>query len=196
MRHYLINVDTSNLELKSLTEEHLSAALELDRACFGGLWTLEAYQRELDSPNSDLFGLFSPFSGDEMLAMGCFWSILEEAHITILAVHPQYQYQGLGQALLYSLLTIASSNGLERATLEVRASNQGAINLYQKFGFKIAGRRRRYYQDNGEDALVLWLGDLQQPNFQQREEIWYQMVSLSLKKSGWLLANTNPATDF
>jgi ribosomal-protein-alanine N-acetyltransferase len=181
-------VNTSNLELKSLTEEHLGAALELDRSCFGGLWTLEAYQRELDSPNSDLFGLFSPFSGAQMLAMGCFWSILEEAHITILAVDPNYQYQGLGQALLYSLLMTASWNGLERATLEVRASNQTAINLYQKFGFKIAGRRRRYYQDNGEDALILWLGDLQQPSFQKKSEIWDRMVCDRLKQSGWLFS--------
>jgi [ribosomal protein S18]-alanine N-acetyltransferase len=181
-----INVNTLNLELRTLTEEHLSAALDLDRACFGGLWTLEAYQREIDSPNSDLVGLFSPISPTDLLAMGCFWSILEEAHITILAVHPEYQHQGLGQALLYSLLQTASSVGLERATLEVRASNQGAINLYQKFGFKTAGRRRRYYQDNGEDALVLWLGNLQQADFQQDSEIWYRMVCDRLKKSGWL----------
>jgi [ribosomal protein S18]-alanine N-acetyltransferase len=121
-----------------------------------------------------------------MLAMGCFWSILEEAHITILAVHPHYQNQGLGQALLYSLLKTACKSGLERATLEVRASNQSAINLYQKFGFKIAGRRRRYYQDNGEDALVLWLGDLQQPSFQKKGETWHQMVCDRLKQSDWL----------
>jgi [ribosomal protein S18]-alanine N-acetyltransferase len=183
-------VNRSNLELKPLTEAHLSDALDLDRACFGGLWTLEAYQRELDSPNSDLLGLFSPVSPGELLAMGCFWSILEEAHITMLAVHPQYQYQGLGQALLYSLLKTAASVGLERATLEVRASNEIAINLYQKFGFKTAGRRRRYYQDNGEDALVLWFGDLQQPNFEAVSDTWYQMVRDRLKKSGWFLINS------
>ncbi|WP_392531724.1 ribosomal protein S18-alanine N-acetyltransferase [Nostoc sp. C117] len=176
-----------NLETKLLTSEHLSALLELDQACFGGLWTMEGYLRELDSPNSDLLGLFSPVSNSRLLGMGCFWSILEEAHITILAVHPQYQRQGLGQALLYSLIKAASDRGLERATLEVRASNLGAIYLYQKFGFQTAGRRRGYYQDNGEDALVLWLPDLQHPKFLATLDQWYSIVSDRLGKSSWQL---------
>ncbi|WP_096599494.1 ribosomal protein S18-alanine N-acetyltransferase [Calothrix sp. NIES-2100] len=174
-----------DLKLQPLTSDDLSAVLELDKACFGGLWTLEGYQRELDSPNSDLLGLFSPVSSLNLLGMGCFWSILEEAHITILAVHPQYHCQGLGQALLYSLLKTASDRGLERATLEVRASNLAAISLYQKFGFKTAGLRRRYYQDNGEDALILWLGDLQYPQFQTTLHQWQTMVSHRLSKSSW-----------
>jgi len=160
-----------------LTLEHLSALLELDKACFDGLWTMDGYRRELESPNSHFLGLFSPFSSSDLLGMGCFWSILEEAHITILAVHPQYHRQGLGQALLYSLLKRASDRGLERATLEVRASNQAAISLYQKFGFKTAGRRPRYYKDNDEDALILWLSDLQQPKFLKTLDDWQIMVS-------------------
>lgn len=176
-----------DLELKLLTLEHLSTLLELDQACFGGLWTMEAYQRELDSPNSDLLGLFSPLSNSRLLGMGCFWSILEEAHITILAVHPQYHRQGLGQALLYSLIKTACDRGLERATLEVRASNSAAISLYQKFGFKTAGRRRRYYQDNGEDALILWISDLQEPQFKSTLDNWHTSVSDRLSKSSWQL---------
>ncbi len=178
---------SSNLKLKSLTSEDLSAILELDQACFGGLWTLEGYQRELDSPNSDLLGIFAPHSSKTLLGMGCFWSILEEAHITIVAVHPQYQRQGLGQALIYALLKTASDRNLERATLEVRASNEAAISLYQKFGFKTAGRRRRYYQDNGEDALILWLSDLQQPSFTEKLQHWHNMIETQLEKSAWQL---------
>ncbi|WGV28679.1 ribosomal protein S18-alanine N-acetyltransferase [Halotia branconii] len=175
------------LKLQLLTSKDLSAILELDQACFGGLWTMEGYQRELGSPNSDLIGLFSSISQTKLLGMGCFWSILEEAHITILAVHPQYHRQGLGQALLYSLLQTASDRGLERATLEVRTSNLAAISLYQKFGFKTAGRRRRYYQDNGEDALILWRSDLQQPQFQATLTDWHIKVSQQLSKYSWQL---------
>lgn len=138
---------------------------------------MDAYQRELDSPNSDLLGLFSPVCVIKVLGIGCFWSILDEAHITLLAVHPQYQRQGFGQALLYSVLKTACDRGLERATLEVRASNSAAISLYQKFGFKTAGRRRRYYKDNDEDALILWLPDLQQPQFQQTLDNWYIIIN-------------------
>lgn len=176
------------LELKRVAPEQLSAVLELDQLCFGGLWTLEGYQRELDSPNSDLLGLFiphSPHSPPPLLGMGCLWAILEEAHITILAVHPHYQRQGLGQALLLALLIAASERGLERATLEVRASNQSALSLYQKFGFKTAGRRRRYYQDTGEDALILWRGDLHHPKFSQTLADWERLSRVRLGAAGW-----------
>jgi ribosomal-protein-alanine N-acetyltransferase len=175
-----------DLKIQSLTLEHLTDLLELDQACFNGWWTMEGYRRELESPNSHFLGLFSPFSGSELLGMGCFWSILEEAHITILAVHPEYQCQGLGQALLYGLLKTASDRGLERATLEVRASNERAISLYKKFGFKTAGTRPRYYKDNNEDALILWISDLQQPNFLKTLDNWQKMVGDRLQKSSWL----------
>ncbi|MBD2386393.1 ribosomal protein S18-alanine N-acetyltransferase [Cylindrospermum sp. FACHB-282] len=178
-----------DLTIQSLTIEHLSALLELDLACFGGLWSLSGYQRELESPNSHFLGLFSPLTGSRLLGMGCFWSILEEAHITILAVHPQYHRQGLGQVLLYSLLKTASDRGLERATLEVRATNEGAISLYEKFGLKIAGRRRRYYQDNDEDALIFWRSDLQQPEFSATLATWHTIVSDRLSPSSWQLLN-------
>ncbi len=180
-------MEAFKLEIKVLTPENLSAVLELDQACFGGLWTLDAYRRELESPNSDLIGLFSPLFPSQLLGLGCFWSILEEAHITILAIHPQYQCRGFGQALLYSLLRTACDRGLERATLEVRASNLAAISLYEKFGFKIAGRRRRYYKDNGEDALILWLGNLQYPQFQATLDHWYTIIGDRLSKSSWQL---------
>ncbi len=178
-----------DLKIRSLKLEDLNALLELDQACFGGLWSSQAYQRELSSPNSHLLGLSAPIMPSKLLGIGCFWSILEEAHITILAVHPQHQRQGLGQALLYSLLKSASDCGSEQATLEVRVSNQGAISLYQKFGFKVAGRRRGYYKDNGEDALILWLSDLQWTQFSATLDNWQMMVSDRLSQSCWQLGD-------
>jgi [ribosomal protein S18]-alanine N-acetyltransferase len=99
--------------------------------------------------------------------LGCLWAILEEAHITMLAIHPHFQGRGLGQALLWALLKSANQRQLERATLEVRSSNLAAISIYKKFGFKEAGRRKRYYADTGEDALVMWRSGLEKPEFQQ-----------------------------
>ena len=180
------------LELKQITPQMLSAVLELDHACFGGLWTLEGYQRELESSNSELLSLSIPSASASLLGVGCMWAILEEAHITLLAVHPDYQRQGLGQALLLALLTVACERGLERATLEVRATNQPALALYQKFGFKTAGRRRRYYKDTGEDALILWRGDLQYPQFHQTLAVWQQAICNRLKAADWdLQVNLN-----
>jgi len=170
-------VISSDLKIQSLTTDNLTELLELDKACFDGLWTMQGYLRELESPNSHFLGLFSPFNHSELLGMGCFWSILEEAHITILAVHPQYHGQGLGKALLYSLLRTATDLGLESATLEVRDSNLVAISLYEKFGFKTAGKRRGYYKDNNEDALILWLSELQQPHFLKNLDQWASLMN-------------------
>jgi ribosomal-protein-alanine N-acetyltransferase len=191
------------LDLQPLTPELLPAALVLDQLCFGGLWTLEGYQRELDSPNSELLvlqksqlsqtelgepkSLQPSVAGDPLLGLGCFWAIVDEAHITIVAVHPDYQSQGLGQTLLYALLEKARQRGMERATLEVRASNQPALLLYEKFGFREAGRRRRYYEETGEDALILWRGGLQSPEFAQSLVDWRQQVQARLHQAGWSL---------
>lgn len=182
------------LLLKPLTPELLPAVVELDRRCFGQLWTLAGYQRELGSPNSELLVLC--LEGDDprsatpppaILGLGCYWAILEEAHITIMAVDPRYHHQGLGQLLLYQLLHSAHQRGLERATLEVRASHQAAIALYTKFAFREAGRRPKYYPDTQEDALILWLGGLHQPDFPQRLADWDQQVRERLIQQGWSL---------
>lgn len=95
-----------------------------------------------------------------LLGVGCLWAILEEAHITTMAIEPTQQRQKLGQLLLCQLLQSSRKRGLTRATLEVRMSNQKALNLYEKFGFKEAGIRKRYYSD-GENARILWQSGLQ-----------------------------------
>ncbi|MBD2327560.1 ribosomal protein S18-alanine N-acetyltransferase [Alkalinema sp. FACHB-956] len=168
------------LELQAATPELLPAIVDLDRRCFGKLWTSDQYQREMDSPNSDLWVLRpvgDPRTGDPrtgdfhtteatpLVGYGCLWSIVDEAHITILAVHPDYRGHGLGQRLLWALLKSAVARGLTRSTLEVRVSNTAAIGLYKKFGFQEVGLRKKYYSDNQEDALILWKNKLQDPEF-------------------------------
>lgn len=205
------------LKLKPLTLEQLNAVVELDQLCFGGLWTRSGYERELESPNSQLLileaasgqgdsGFQTPLSevltqnaqtadaetaptrSNALIGLGCYWSILEEAHITILAVHPDYQHQGLGQLLLYALLRDAKRRHLEWATLEVKPSNQAALSLYHKFGFMEAGRRRRYYKDTGEDALILWRGGLQKQDFEETLANCYQQAHQRLHDCGWQLS--------
>lgn len=215
-----------SLELKPLTREHLSAAVELDKLCFGGLWTKSGYERELDSPSSQLLVLEvclgiedkprssginqqgiklgieveptsqiscasmppSPYIPHYLIGLGCFWSIVEEAHITIVAIHPNYQRQGLGKLLLCVLLKDAIRGNLERATLEVKPSNQAAVSLYEKFGFTEAGRRRGYYQDTGEDALILWRSGLQTLEFEEMLTKFYLSAISNLANWGWQLS--------
>lgn len=142
----------------------LPEVVALDHRCFGGLWTEAAYSREIDSPNSDLLVLETTAPASTVVGVGCLWAILEEAHITLLGIEPGYQRLGLGRWLLIHLLRAAGDRGLTHATLEVRQSNQAALHLYQSFGFRVAGERRRYYAD-GENALILWRSQLQDPAF-------------------------------
>jgi len=182
-------VTDRKLQLKPLAPEQLSSVLEIDRECLGGLWTLDGYQREIASPNSTLLVLSLIRASDpkeKILGFGCLWAVLEFAHITILAIKPHYQGRGLGQLLLYSLLQDAVSRSLERVTLEVRSSNQVALSLYEKFGFKIAGRRKKYYQ-NGEDALILWRGGLHLPQFQQDSIAWQQQIYSKLTSQNYII---------
>jgi ribosomal-protein-alanine N-acetyltransferase len=173
-----------------LTPDHLSAVVSLDQRCFGGLWTRDGYQRELDSPNSDLLILQegvsgrSPAGASRPIGIGCSWAILDEAHITVLGIDPPYQGQGLGRWLLLHLLASARDRGLQYGTLEVRASNQAAIALYEKFGFRTAGRRRRYYADD-EDALILWRGGLQDDTLGEVLHTWQTESHQRLQRSGW-----------
>jgi len=209
------------IEIKHLAPEHLPCAVELDRLCFGGLWASEGYRRELDSPNSDLLGLWTWETDDcesgqnragqgapplqiragtgapplqispTLIGVGCLWAILEEAHIIMLAIHPSFQRQGLGQALLLALLKSACDRQLERSTLEVRSSNLAAVDLYKKFGFKEAGRRKRYYEETGEDALVMWRSGLEKPEFQQYLAVEKMQICdrLNQKKWHWAIDN-------
>jgi [ribosomal protein S18]-alanine N-acetyltransferase len=207
------------LKIKHLATEHLPCAVELDRLCFGGLWSIAGYQRELESPNSDLLGLwigetedcesarfftetessFDIFTSQNragtgapplqttqtLIGLGCLWAILEEAHIIMLAIHPRFQGHGLGQALLWALLKSAGDRQLERATLEVRDSNLAAVSLYKKFGFKEAGRRKGYYEETGEDALVMWRSGLEKPEFQEYLAIQKQEICDRLRQKNW-----------
>ncbi|MEM9266787.1 MAG: ribosomal protein S18-alanine N-acetyltransferase [Cyanobacteria bacterium P01_F01_bin.13] len=154
---------TIALTCQVLTDELLSAVVDLDQICLGGLWTAAGYRREIESSNSDLLVLLIE---QHVIGLGCLWAILDEAHITTLAIHPDYRRQRLGQLLLTQLLQSARHRDLTHATLEVRKSNQSALTLYQKFGFQTAGQRKRYYNDD-EDALILWRSRLQTSEYGQ-----------------------------
>jgi ribosomal-protein-alanine N-acetyltransferase len=171
------------VQIQLLTKEYLEPVVKLDRACFGGLWTKGAYEREIDSPNSLLLALITP--EEKLIGMGCFWAIVEEAHLTLLGIDPNYRRQGWGELLLCQLLQAAIAWPLERATLEVRVSNTAAIALYQKLGFQVAGRRKDYYPVPPEDALILWRSHLDDPEFGKKLQNLQQKRCATLLTKGW-----------
>lgn len=99
---------------------------------------------------------------NKILAYIGFWQIIEEAHITTLAVHPDYRNLQLAQILLIKIIEDCYENMIKFITLEVRESNMPAIKLYEKFLFTSIGVRKKYYQDNGENALIMFT-----------QNIWY-----------------------
>jgi ribosomal-protein-alanine N-acetyltransferase len=94
------------------------------------------------------------------------WVMTDEAHVTTIASHPNVRGRGVGEFLLVALIHRGMEIGARWMTLEVRASNATAQNLYRKYTFKEMGVRRRYYSDNGEDALVMWTDALDSDSFQ------------------------------
>jgi [ribosomal protein S18]-alanine N-acetyltransferase len=155
-----------SLHLAPLRPDQVDQALTLDRLCFDNLWSADAYGREIDSDRSDLLLLSEAIPeaipAGNPIGLGCLWAILNEGHITLLGIHPDYRGQGLGGWLLVQLLRSALARSLDSVTLEVRASNESALRLYNRFGFQQVGRRRAYYniidatgQDSREDALIL-----------------------------------------
>lgn len=137
--------------------DHLRDVLEIEAEAFKNHWRAQTFFEELANERAHLYVLKE---GLRVIGYGGFWlGFEEEAHITTLAVAADYRGRGAGEFLLERLLGAMKDFKVKKATLEVRASNQAAINLYQKFGFVSAGKRKSYYPD-GEDALILWLREL------------------------------------
>jgi ribosomal-protein-alanine N-acetyltransferase len=139
--------------LAPLAPRDAVACLALDREALGGLWSLAQWQRELEEEGRPCIGAHL---GRELLAMACGWLVLDELHITLVAVAPAQRRRGLGRRVLLELLTVSARRGAARATLEVAAGNLPAVALYAALGFRTAGIRHGYYR-NGEDALIQWV---------------------------------------
>lgn len=137
-----------------MDETHIAALAELERLCFAQPWSEKGLTRELDNPH----GTFRVAVEDEQLlgysGMHC---VAGECYIANVAVHPDARRQGVAQALVSELIRHAQAQSCDFITLEVRPSNTPAIALYKKLGFAEAGRRRRFYRDPEEDALLLTL---------------------------------------
>ena len=148
--------------IRRMTVEDIPAVVAIDRLSFPNPWSERSYTFELKhNPSSRLFvAEVCDVDVDQVIGFIGFWFVIDEAHISTLAVHPAYRGYKIGNRLLEVALDSARDMGGCLATLEVRESNQVALKLYQKYGFLPAGRRKRYYRDNNEDAIVMTLEDL------------------------------------
>lgn len=137
-----------------MTLEDLPQIMEIEQDAFSIPWTIEAFQNELT--NNRLAHYMSVELNDKVIGYGGLWIIVDEAHITNIAIHSSVRGQGLGKKLVGELMSTAATLGATKMTLEVRVKNVIAQHVYKQFGFVEAGIRPKYYEDNNEDALIMW----------------------------------------
>jgi [ribosomal protein S18]-alanine N-acetyltransferase len=128
--------------------------MEIENASFPVPWNEKAFEEEINRGISNLWALVSE---QKIYAYICFWMFDKEIHILNFAVHPQKRRQGLGRYLLMAVIDTGVARGMENIWLEVRPSNGPARSIYKKFGFSDVGRRKGYYSDSQEDAIIMAL---------------------------------------
>lgn len=139
---------------REMTLDDLARVLEIEKGSFPTPWSQGAFISELKENRyahyvvAEVDGTVTAYAG--------MWLILDEGHITNIAVHPDWRGRGIGDLLLTEMENRARARGMRAVTLEVRVSNDVAQNLYRKHHFMPTGIRKAYYTDNGEDALIMW----------------------------------------
>jgi ribosomal-protein-alanine N-acetyltransferase len=150
--------DLKDLRLEPMTLKDLDRVLEIESRSYQYPWSRRAFVSEV-TDNSYAYYYVARL-GDVIVGYVGMWVILEEAHITNIAVDPGFRRLGIGRFMMEAMFDRAREHGATRMTLEVRVSNVTAQNLYKKLGFIERGIRKGYYTDTHEDAIIMWKDDL------------------------------------
>jgi ribosomal-protein-alanine N-acetyltransferase len=147
------------VNLRLMKQEDVPQVTEIDREAFPTLWPPANYERELKNGLAHYI-VAGDEGGQYITGFAGLWMLVDEAHITNIAVREKHRRQGIGEALLIAIIELAIELGAQLITLEVRASNAEAQKLYSKYGFVRVGLRRGYYTDNREDAVLMSIEDV------------------------------------
>jgi ribosomal-protein-alanine N-acetyltransferase len=143
----------NNIEIIPFDERHVNEVLYISTLSFLTPWTRDSIEKELDNT----FARYVVAKKDDVvIGFGGIWLILDEGHITNIAVHPEFRGIGAGDMIVEALIEVCKLEGINSMTLEVRASNATAQKLYKKHGFIDEGVRKNYYTDTKEDAVIMW----------------------------------------
>jgi len=146
--------------IRPMTVEDLEQVVTIDQLSFSLPWPAHSFRYELlenDVSRQWVVEKQSASENPKVIGMIVVWLIMDEAHIATIAVHPEYRERGIGRQILLTALRECAAQGADSATLEVRERNAIAIDMYRKLGFEVVGRRKRYYQDTNEDAILMTL---------------------------------------
>jgi ribosomal-protein-alanine N-acetyltransferase len=136
-----------------MSPSHIDSVAQIERQSFSSPWSRESFEAELENGHARYI---VALEGGEVVGYAGYWRIFEEAHVTNVAVSPAKRGLGYGKAIMKELMGLAVADGALAMTLEVRVSNVRARGLYESLGFSSAGTRPKYYEDNGEDAMIMW----------------------------------------
>lgn len=158
--------DLSSIEIDLMRKKHLDHVMEIERRAYSNPWSRGVFESELEQGISRTYLI--AHSGRTILGYCGSLYVLDEAHITNIAVDIPFRHLHVGTRLLSHSIRRAWERNIVNVTLEVRVSNAGAQRLYHKFGFQPAGVRKGYYQENGEDALIMWAYDIDTAEYHER----------------------------
>lgn len=144
--------NSHNLVMEKMKEEDLDQVMEIEKKSFSDPWNKSFFSQDID--NQSALPLVAKVD-DKIIGYVCLWKILDEIQISNIAVCPERRRRGIGEEMMQRILKMTKEQDYRRISLDVRISNKAAINLYQKFGFGEAGRRKNYYRHPQEDALIL-----------------------------------------
>lgn len=145
------------VQVQPMAEAHIPSVMEIEHASNPSPWSEASIRGELKNAQASYFVAIA----DNQIRGFCgYWKVIDEAHITNVAVHPDCRRAGIGRSLIKHALEQAQADGIRCATLEVRRNNEAAIKLYESFGFVQSAIRKGYYPKDSQDAIVMWLYDL------------------------------------
>lgn len=140
-------------EIKNMTKAHIDEIVEIEKSCFEIPWSKKSFEDELNKKYMAIY--LVALENEKVVGYGGMWHVINEGHITNIAIHKDYRKMGIGTQIVAKLIEIAKEKEMIGITLEVRKSNESALNLYKKQGFLLEGIRKEYYE-NKEDALIMW----------------------------------------
>lgn len=158
-------LQASQLEIRRMRPQDVPSVMEIESVSFGRHhWSDESFYNEIGNQVGRYYSLINTDT-DQLIGYCGFWLILDEAHVTTVAINPKLRGNALGELLLVQAIERSMAQSIHWLTLEVRASNYNAQNLYYKYGFNSVGLRPRYYQDNQEDALIMTTSDINSEDY-------------------------------
>ncbi|HYZ10784.1 MAG TPA: ribosomal protein S18-alanine N-acetyltransferase [Actinomycetota bacterium] len=171
--------ESPEIEITRMRRRHLRGIMAIERQVYPRPWSPSLFVSEMTSGRSRVY--FVALDGRSVVGYAGLISYGDEAHVTTIAVDPEYQRLKIGTRLLYELVRQAIEMGARAVSLEVRVTNWGAQRLYGRFGFRPVGVRRNYYQETNEDALVMWTDDIRTTGYHDLLERIIDAVPLGVR---------------